>query len=56
MINLYLSLFQKAKVPVKEYAYDEKKVANIQSHMVYSFFIGLNKILFIKVTNCSLCY
>lgn len=36
---LYFCLFQEAKVPVKEYAYDEKKVANVQSHLVHSFFL-----------------
>ncbi|XP_073219940.1 DEAD-box ATP-dependent RNA helicase 27-like isoform X2 [Cicer arietinum] len=30
---LFLRLLKEAKVPVKEYAYDEKKVANVQSHM-----------------------
>ncbi|XP_057419702.1 DEAD-box ATP-dependent RNA helicase 27-like [Lotus japonicus] len=29
----FLRYLKEAKVPVKEYAYDEKKVANVQSHM-----------------------
>lgn len=32
---------QAAKVPVKEYEFDEKKLANVQSHLVLLLFIHL---------------
>ncbi|KAL2645792.1 hypothetical protein AAZV13_05G013400 [Glycine max] len=42
----FLCYLKAAKVPVKEYAYDEKKVANVQSHLVLSFSSCLIKLLF----------
>ncbi|KAL2573238.1 hypothetical protein AAZV13_17G113300 [Glycine max] len=38
----FLRYLKAAKVPVKEYAYDEKKVANVQSHLVHALFPMLN--------------
>lgn len=35
-----LMLWQEAKVPLKEYEFNEKKVQNLQSHLVSSFYIN----------------